>query len=261
MASRESLSASHARQQSTASSMQSPSQSSFPRSPSSGTFGSRDPSINEENKSNKSLTSAARSLTATDRKQAFASINAATAAAQKWGWGVLNRNKQREAEMANKDRALTTPMGRGRPLPPPGTPLPPPERTPTRTVPFTLPKRKPVPPPLLPKRPEANTDDHHNENIQSSPKPALPERKNRQSSFKGSDEHADEVLVVEAPLESAPTTPVIDEQRDEFFGHEEAESSMGAWESSVLPDEEAEPAHSLVSETTENKEAAPEISR
>lgn len=31
----------------------------------------------------------------------------------------------------------------------------------------------------------------------------------------------DEVLVVEAPTESAPTTPAADEHHDDFFGHGE----------------------------------------
>lgn len=250
--SRESLGAGHARQKSDGSSARSAVQSSYPASPASGTFGSKAPSVNEDAKSTKSFGSAARSLTAADRKQALASVNAAAVAAQKWGWGVINRNKQKEAEASNREKTLNTPMGRGRPLPPPGTPLPPPERSLASSVPFALPKRKPVPPPLLPKRSEVSNDLHSTVSVQSPPKPPLPERRKRQSSFQGHDEHEDEVLVVEAPLES-PISPVPLEHQDDFFGHgEEAESSMGAWESSI-PDEEPEASGSVTSEANEKE--------
>lgn len=263
-ASRESLRPSHARRQSAGSSIQSPTQSSIPHSPSSETFGSSAASVNEDPKPNKGFSAAARSLTATDRKQALASINAATAAAQKWGWGVINRNKQKEAEAATKAKALSSPMGRGHPLPPPGTPLPPPERNSAGSMPFALPKRKPVPPPLLPKRPAPDANGPSNDPShasQPSQKPALPERperRNRLSSFQGDDQHADEVLVVEAPVESAPTSPALNEHRDDFFGHGEEESSMGAWESSVLPDEESAPAPASDGDTQSEQKHLPE---
>ena len=256
-ASRESLHANDARPRSAASSLQSPSQTSFPQSPSSSTLDTEAQSVKQDTKSIKGFGSAARSLTATDRKQALASINAATAAAQKWGWGVINRNKQKEAEATSKAKTLASPMGRGHPLPPPGIPLPPPERSIASSLPFTIPKRKPVPPPLLPKRPDPSA--HGNgEDIQSSPRPALPERRNRQSSFKGQDDQADEVLVVEAPQESTPTSPAPDEHRDDFFGHGEEETSMGAWESSLLPEPDTEPAQAGAGDTKEGAELAAE---
>jgi len=179
---------------------------------------------------------AARSLTGPDRKQALASVNAAAAAAQKWGWGVLARNRQRESPTGGapdkrpKDspaRPLREPMGRGRPLPPPGMPLPPPEK-PVRAGSFIAPKRKPVPPPLLPKRPESNAGlSDANQLAKPSPtKPALPERRKRQSAMamRADDPSESEVLVVEAPTESAPATPVPtdEEHHDDFFGHGES---------------------------------------
>ena len=251
-ASQESLRASDVRPRSAASSLQSPSQTSFPLSPSSETLDTEARSEKQDAKSTKGFGSAARSLTATDRKQALASINAATAAAQKWGWGVINRNKQKEAEAASKAKTLSTPMGRGHPLPPPGIPLPPPERNLASGLPFALPKRKPVPPPLLPKRPDGSAHGTG----EGSPKPALPERRDRQSSFKGHEDQADEVLVVEAPQESAPSSPAPDEHRDDFFGHGEDESSMGAWESSLLPDQDTKAAQSSAGDTKEGAELA-----
>lgn len=220
----ESLHATQTLQRSSLSSTQSLNQSSGPGTPTSANFDSQPTSLAEEPKKPKTLASAARSLTSTDRKQALAAVNAATAAAQKWGWGVLNRNKQKETEAANRERALETPMGRGRPLPPPGIPLPPPERSPMKTNPFAVPKRRPVPPPMLPKRPDTNVNGQDSDSGRPSPKPPLPERRNRQSSFQGDDEHGDEVLVVEAPVESAPTSPAVDEHHDDFFGHGEPES-------------------------------------
>jgi hypothetical protein len=196
--------------------------------------GSRPPTAEAEKEPPKKFSFSAKSLTSGDRKQALASVNAAAAAAQKWGWGVLARNKQREAQAAaakaaeeasNGASSVREPMGRGRPLPPPGIPLPPPERP--KTGSFLASKRKPVPPPMLPKRPETEGSSTP---AKSSPKPPLPERRKRQSSMH--HHHPDdenEVLVVEAPIESAPSSPVDHdepqyydgEDRDDFFGHGE----------------------------------------
>ena len=240
------LGSSHARQLSDASIMSSPTKHTFTPTPASGTFGMADNASmgGDEQKKRMNFASAAKSLTSTDKKQAIASINAAKNAAQTWGWGVLNRNKQKEAEEAAR-RAAKEPMGRGQPIPhavaPLGAPLPPPSRPAFATA-FTAPKRKPVPPPLLPKRPEAGGDDQSAGSGTSSPKPPqLPERRNRQSSFQGTDEQADDVLVVEAPQESAPTSPAAGEHHDPFFGHgEDATSAAGrAWQEQT-PEQEQE---------------------
>jgi hypothetical protein len=257
-ASSESLHANPMPQRPSIASIQSLNQSLGPGTPTSANFDSQPPSQNEEPKHPKTLASAARSLTNTDRKQALASINAATAAAQKWGWGVLNRNKQREAEAANRERTPETPMGRGRPLPPPGIPLPPPERSPMKTNPFAVPKRRPVPPPQLPKRPDTTINEQSSDTSHLTPKPPLPERRNRQSSFQGDDEHRDEVLVVEAPVESAPTSPVVDEHHDDFFGHGEPESHSGATEDLAHQEVERAPALSTEYVTNENQVGASE---
>src|SRR5277367_646920 len=257
-ASSESLHANPMPQRSSIASIQSLNQSSGPGTPTSANFDSKPPSLNEEPKHPKTLASAARSLTSTDRKQALASINAATAAAQKWGWGVLNRNKQKEAEAANRERAPETPMGGGRPLPPPGIPLPPPERSPMKTNPFAVPKRRPLPPPQLPKRPDTTITEQSSDISHLSPKPALPERRSRQSSFQGDDEHKDEVLVVEAPVESAPTSPVVDEHHDDFFGHGEPESHSGVTEDLADQEVERAPILSTESATNENQVGASE---
>ena len=258
-ASSESLHANTIPQRSSIASIQSLNQSSGPGTPTSANFDSKPPSLNEEPKHPTTLAFAARSLTNTDRKQALASINAATAAAQKWGWGVLNRNKQKEAEAANRERAPETPVGRGRPLPPPGIPLPPPERSPMKTNPFAVPKRRPLPPPQLPKRPDTTINEQSSDISHLSPKPALPERRNRQSSFQGDDEHRDEVLVVEAPVESTPTSPAVDEHHDDFFGHGEPESHPGITVDLAGQEVERAPALSTESATNENQVGASEL--
>ncbi|KEF54967.1 uncharacterized protein A1O9_08619 [Exophiala aquamarina CBS 119918] len=187
----------------------------------------------QESTKPKSLAQAARSLTSADRKQALASINAATAAAQRWSWGVLARNKQREGQAATSGErgnsetgaespvsATREPMGRGRPLPPPGIPLPPPEKA-MKSSTFSMPKRKAVPPPLLPQRPNSNGEGEPSPARSSHKPPALPERRRRQSSMMHENGAENEVLVVEAPTESAPTSPSADEHHDDFFGHGE----------------------------------------
>ena len=188
---------------------------------------SRPVSAQGEKRPPNNFASAAKSLTSGDRKQALASVNAAAAAAQKWGWGVLARNKQREAQVAatkaaegsaNGSSSPREPMGRGRPLPPPGMPLPPPEKLKTNS--FLAPKRRPVPPPMLPKRPDAAGQEESG-SARPSPKPPLPDRRKRQSTNQTLDEDECEVLVVEAPLDSAPTSPLREEHHDEFFGHGE----------------------------------------
>ena len=188
-------------------------------------------SINNEGKI--SLAAAAKSFANSDRQDKIASINAAREAAQKWGWGVLARKRQQEAgagTSAEQEGKYDTsqPMGRGQPLPPPGMPLP----KPAKPSMFALPKRRPVPAPPTP-RDGSSTHGDSTPSDESPPKapplpPPLPDRKRRQSHMQnaGGDDDG-ELLVVAAPLESAPTSPapIEDEHRDEFFGHGEDDRS------------------------------------
>lgn len=91
-----------------------------------------------------------RKLSSSEQAQkTIASIASAKEAAQKWGWGVLNRNRTGvdgpTGSVTEGKLDLSQPLGRGQPLPPPGQPLP---RPPKGTV-FALPaltKRKPATP-------------------------------------------------------------------------------------------------------------------
>lgn len=156
-----------------------------------------------------------------DHAKTMQSIAAAKEAAQKWGWGVIAK-KQRESD--SRSGATTPdpsqPMGRGQPLPPPGMPLP---RPPKAGI-FSMPKRKPT---ALSQTDGGSTNASRTAG-DSPPKaqpPALPERRRRQSqlNLQNSDPQDYELLVVEAPQESAPTSPLPaeNEHHDDFFGHSE----------------------------------------
>jgi hypothetical protein len=85
-----------------------------------------------------------------DKKNAIPSLSAATAAAKKWGWGVLARNSESahvdaKGEAATKDGTPDQPIGRGRPLPPPGTPLPHPDKVGKARSAVLMVPRKPIP--------------------------------------------------------------------------------------------------------------------
>jgi hypothetical protein len=179
------------------------------------------------------LESVTRSLTPSDKK--IASIGTATAAAKKWGWSVLNRAEQkRQSSVPGSERAGTpeNPIGRGRPLPPPGMPLPPPERTPSISSSISIPKRKPVPPPLLPERSQ--------ESKRPVPNPPLPPRRiSRGADLE--DRANDEILVVAAPPESEPSTPM---EEHHVIGHMELDDD-GDYDNKVIEPHEAEdvPSH------------------
>lgn len=213
--SNESLSGQNARPQSSSSSIQTDDKSTISVTPIIGGNESKPPSLSGD-LSRTSTLGSIKSLASLADKRAPINLNSAAAAAKSWGWGVLARNQQREKEAASRSTKLGTPelpIGRGRPLPPPGTPLPHPERSLLASLP--LPKRKPAPQ-------HVSTDQNGttDSSQKSTPKPPVVERRKRQSSAPA-DNQVDEVLVVEAPIDSNPPTPAADEHHDEFFGHRE----------------------------------------
>lgn len=145
-------------------------------------------------------------------------------------------------------------------------PLPRPDRK-TPTAPIPVPRRKPLAPPVLPKRPERNntqqsssTSDHqsvheasnHHTAETSSQKeesikvldktPPLPQRRENLSTSSGSHNEIgsmdrpdeDGLLVVAAPPDSEPTTPLTESKPtylppwvDDDVEAEEADTSMG----------------------------------
>ncbi|OJJ34232.1 hypothetical protein ASPWEDRAFT_42171 [Aspergillus wentii DTO 134E9] len=136
-----------------------------------------------------------------DKPQGSMSLGTATAAAKKWGWNMFGKGDQNASHSGPRPAGTPEePMGRGHPLPPPGTPLPRPENFggfKKNNVP--LPKRKPVPPPPLPER-------NRELNKRPVPKPPLPKR-NTVSILEQEEDFQDELLVVEAPYDSGPNSP------------------------------------------------------
>ncbi|RAH43359.1 SMP domain-containing protein [Aspergillus brunneoviolaceus CBS 621.78] len=152
----------------------------------------------------RSLTSATNSDV---KSQASLTFNTATSVAKKWGWNVFGKGDSSSGQDASRPAGTPEqPIGRGHPLPPPGTPLPRPDkvsyrRTGSSTV---VPKRKPVShAPFSEHKPEK-------ENHRPVPKPPLPPRRKPVYHPDDSSSRPSELLVVEAPYDSGPNSPVVD---------------------------------------------------
>ncbi|KAG9247396.1 hypothetical protein BJ878DRAFT_186138 [Calycina marina] len=157
-----------------------------------------------------STPASSKSSTAEPKRISLPAVSSAAATAKKWGLNVLQRHADQKADGTTdvKDspsRPLV--MGRGQPLPPPGTPLPLPDRK-TPTAPIPVPKRKPIP--TASKSQQSLThgpfsSESHDPKQQIAP--PLPKRRNHESHV---NENADDaLLVVAAPTnDSEPTTPI-----------------------------------------------------
>lgn len=90
----------------------------------------------------------------------LAAAGAATNAARTWGWNTYQKNKtayqQRQARQSQSNIVPNEPMGRGQPLPPPGMPLPGPQKGIWPGVGSM--RRKPVGAPPLPGRRPGSSD-------------------------------------------------------------------------------------------------------
>lgn len=227
------------------SSLESPTQASLPETPTSVSAASTKSGSDNDHMRTSALQSVARTLAPSDKRPSISSIGNATAAAKKWGWGVLSRNNEQKSTVegvTGTERAGTPehPIGRGRPLPPPGTPLPPPERPSSKASPINVPKRKPLPPPKVPQR-------RQDTSRRPVPVPPLPARENQGPAATAAV--GDEGLfVVEAPPESEPTSPLEDGKHDSI-GHLELKDDVSDRRTSqhtdeplVLPDNE-HPSH------------------
>ncbi|KAL8675268.1 MAG: hypothetical protein Q9168_000389 [Polycauliona sp. 1 TL-2023] len=142
------------------------------------------------------------------KKQSIGVISAATAAAaaKNWGWNVLSRAKeQRQSNLGDGAGTPANPLGRGRPLPPVGQPLPPPEKPSTKIAHNGSAKRKPVPSSLPSSRRLSEAS------VRSEKAPPLPSRRRQPST---PEEHDDQnsLLVIGMPSEPRPTSPQDDDQ-------------------------------------------------
>jgi hypothetical protein len=152
------------------------------------------------------------------RQTTLAAVSNAAMQAKQWGWNAYQRHKEarRLAEQASQ-LDLSQPMGRGQPLPPPGTPLPKPTNGMTRIAPPTsVPARKPVPNSATHNPAESlethheNHHDHDHEN-HGEYRPPLPQRGRRRQSHAPEPDNGQNVLVVAAPEDSQPATPSGDD--------------------------------------------------
>ena len=190
----------------------SPSQISSPPTPTSTSSQSTKSTFVNDKPQLRALQADTRAPPSSEKRQTMLALGAATAAARKWGWGVLSRNiEQKDQQVPDPDRAGTPkhPIGRGRPLPPPGQPLPFPEGLRTKRTPATTPKRKPVAKPNLPQR---RQDEAKARMI---PRQSLSARKGEIPAHVDPESEGG-LLVVEAPPESEPSSP-NDDKRDEYI--------------------------------------------
>ena len=191
----------------------SPSQTSLPTTPTSTSSRSTRSTFGNDMPQPRTLQVDTRTPASSEKRQSILALGAATAAAKKWGWGVLSKNvEQKDRQAPDPDRAGTPkhPIGRGRPLPPPGQPLPFHVVSRTKTTPATTPKRKPVPQTGLPQRRQGEAE------IRTIPPPPLPTRKRQGSAHIDHEDEGRLLVVVEAPPESEPSSP-NDDKRDEYI--------------------------------------------
>ncbi|KAM5347094.1 hypothetical protein ACJ41O_010099 [Fusarium nematophilum] len=158
------------------------------------------------------------------RQTTLTAVSNAAAQAKQWGWNAYQRHKEarRQAEQANQ-LDLSQPMGRGQPLPPPGTPLPKPTNGTTRiTPPVNVLPRKPVPSHSSARASAESIDSHHEHRPEKRPeqhnehrhsehrhdrRPSLQQRGRRRLSHVPEPDEGQNILVVAAPDDSQPATP------------------------------------------------------
>ena len=160
--------------------------------------------FNNDTQHPKALQGDTRSTGNSEKRQSVVALGAATAAAKNWGWSMLSRNSnQKQLYGANQDSTgnLSQPIGRGRPLPPPGQPLPFPEGTRSKITGVIPPKRKPLASPVMPSRKQDEVK------ARMETPPPLPVRK-RQKSRSLSNAGDEGLLIVEAPYDFEPSSPM-----------------------------------------------------
>ncbi|KAK0372830.1 hypothetical protein CLIM01_09817 [Colletotrichum limetticola] len=143
------------------------------------------------------------------KRTTLAAVANAAVTARQWGWNAIQKHKDAKngtSTEQNPPLDLNQPMGRGQPLPPPGTPLPPPVRG-SKVTTIPVPKRKPIAPPNLPERPHSAATSEAKSERRPVPPPPLPSRRHLDTR-KNADGGGESLLVVEAPLDSEPSTPM-----------------------------------------------------
>lgn len=191
-------------------------------------------SFGHDSRRDTSNSSSSKSSTAASKRITLATVSNVAATAKKWGWNALQRNTDSRTDTSSEETPLARPlvMGRGQPLPPPGVPLPRPDKK-TRTAPIPVPKRKSTPAPDLPPKPSGAQSEIRAFHSQKHPvpPPLLPKRRSKERDVMGSETVDDGLLVVEAPAaDSEPSTPT----------HENGPVYMQPWVDDMDEAEEAE---------------------
>ncbi|KXJ94112.1 hypothetical protein Micbo1qcDRAFT_231673 [Microdochium bolleyi] len=147
----------------------------------------------------------------------LAAVSSAAATAKRWGWNAIQRQAERSAngrKLSDPPLDLNQPMGRGQPLPPPGTPLPRPGQ---KIQPITVPRKKPVTTTSSARMDNLEEQQDRGEQLAAPPLPPT-SRRRRISEHWGHDGPEENDLVVEAPHESNPTTP-LHEMPEAYAAH------------------------------------------
>ncbi|PON22690.1 hypothetical protein TGAM01_v208376 [Trichoderma gamsii] len=137
------------------------------------------------------------------KRNTLAAVTNAAAQARQWGWNAIQR--QREAMRNNEKSApvdLSQPMGRGQPLPPPGTPLPMPTNGGTKIGPVPTSKRR-SPSLVLEEQAALAAEEDQTRRHQSA---AWRRRQDSQLQ----EEYSPNILVVAAPDDSQPNSPAME---------------------------------------------------
>ncbi|KAJ5930676.1 hypothetical protein N7466_006169 [Penicillium verhagenii] len=178
-----------------------------PNSSTRSSRGSSTVSLVSEKPRRSTMETLTKSITNTfEDKTSNINIGTTAAAAKKWSWGVFGKGESNARQETARSTAGTPeqPIGRGHPHPAPGAPLPRPDKFALKrnSTSNTLPKRKPVGPIASPGRPNAGSS-------RPVPPPPLPRRKPIPPIMR--PDGVDELLVVEAPQDSAPNSPIVGE--------------------------------------------------
>lgn len=154
------------------------------------------------------------SMTSVERGQPIAALGAAAAAAaKKWGWSVLSRSNMSNEKMSiNRAGTPEHPIGRGRPLPPPGQPLPFPDRPSSKVLHGSTAKRRPL-------RSSANPQGSQNETKAVAVPKTPPSMSQTLLSEPPSSVDDGSLMIVEAPHDSAPESPIAGPSSESFNGN------------------------------------------
>ena len=153
------------------------------------------------------------SQTSTSSRRSLSAIGSATVSvAKRWGWPGANRENADSgavADAAKDEKAGTAsrPIGRGRPLPPPGTPLPRPERERSKGHSAAAPVRKPVP--------SSKSFKLSGDDTPPTPSSSSVSEKRRSASSQQDGGGGGSMLVVPAPPDSQPSSPPSEKSPDQ----------------------------------------------